>query len=97
MEVKSPISIRVGERSELDRKFAQCIESLPEGINLSEIDDLKEQVERQAAILRGLEAKIKTGIIIEKPKEGDVHETTKTVDEEKVKRIQELAASMTDW
>lgn len=36
MRFKSPISLRVGGRSELDRKFARCIESLPEDTILSE-------------------------------------------------------------
>lgn len=115
MKYKSPISVRVGDRSELDRKFAQWIESLPDNAILSEsikrccienvklrkevsdIENIKAKIARQEHVLRELEVKIKAGIVIENPEEGDSHETTKIVDEEKIKRIQELATSMTDW
>ena len=109
MKFKSPISIRVGERTELDQKFAKCIELLPEDTVLSEeikrrfvkcfeleeekteIEVLKERVSRQERTLRELEDKIKNGVMIEEAEE------EADVDEERMKRAQELAASMTDW
>ena len=113
MQYKSPISIRVGERTELDRKFAQWIESLPDDAVLSdeikkccvmnvelqreqsEIEELKERISRQESILRGLEAKIQAGVIIEK--EEEEQQAVLNIDEEKKRQVQELAASMTDW
>ena len=113
MEYKSPISIRVGKRTELDQTFAKCIESLPEGINLSEeikmrfvlsyeleegkseIGELKEQVARQAELLRRLEAQIKSGVTVEEQKCDD--RQVRNLEEEQIRRVQELAASMTDW
>lgn len=112
MKFKSPISIRVGDRSELDRKFSKCIESLPEETNLSEdikrryvlsfeleeekseIEELKERISRQESMLRGLEAKIHAGVIVEKEEK---QQKTQDIDEEKKRQVQELAASMTDW
>ncbi len=111
MEFKSPISIRVGKRSELDIKFAKCIESLPDGTTLSEdikqryvkcfdlekekpeIEILKEKMAQQVAALRELEMKIRTGVLIEKKEEGK----QQSIDEEKIRRVQKLAAGMTDW
>lgn len=115
MKYKSPISVRVGNRSELDQKFAQWIESLPDNVVLSEeikrccvenvelrrevsdIENIKAKIAHQEYVLRELEAKIKAGIIIEKPEAGDSHKAANKIDEEKVKRIKQLAANMTDW
>jgi hypothetical protein len=109
VEFRSPISIRVGTRTELDLQFAKCIELLPEDTVLSEeikrrfvkcfeleeekseIEALKERVSRQENVLRELEAKIRSGVVVEEVEE------EADVDEEKMRRAQELAASMTDW
>lgn len=112
MKYKSPISIRVGNRSELDRMFARCIGSLPEGTNLSEdikqryvlsfeleeerseIKELKERISRQESILRELEGKIRAGVVVKKEEE---QQELQDIDEEKRRKIQELAAGMTEW
>ena len=109
MKFKSPISIRVGNRTELDLKFAKCIESLPEDTILSEeikrrfvdsfeikeerseIEALKERIEKQAVALKKLEQRIKSGVVVEEK------EAVKNADEEKKRLAAELAASMTDW
>jgi hypothetical protein len=57
----------------------------------SEIANLKEQVARQASMIRRIEAQIKSGVIVEEQIVED------RPDEEQIKRVQELAASMTDW
>lgn len=112
MKYKSPISVRVGERTELDLRFARWIESLPDDAVLSdeikkccvmnvelqreqsEIEELKERISRQESMLRGLEAKIHAGVIVEKEEK---QQKTQDIDEEKKRQVQELAASMTDW
>lgn len=112
MKYKSTISIRVGERTELDLKFARWIENLPEDAVLSdeikkccvmnvelqreqsEIKELKERISRQDSILRELEAKFRAGVVIENKEE---QQKLQDIDESKRRKIQELAAKMTDW
>jgi len=108
MKFKSPISIRVGERTELDRKFARCIESLPEGAILSE--EIKRQfvagfeVKEEKSAIEALRERIEQQAIALKKLEGKIkrgvvaeEEAPIDTDEDKKRLAAELAASMTDW
>lgn len=115
MKYKSPISIRVGERSELDQRFAKWIKGLPDNAVLSEeikrccvenivlkkevsdLESIKAMIAHQEKVLRELEAKIANGIFARTTEGESCGITNTTVDDEKIRRAQKLAASMTEW
>lgn len=113
MKYKSPISIRVGKRSELDRKFAKWMESLPENAVLSEeikrccVENI--ELKKEVSDIENIKAKIahqekllrdleaKIRIGVIVEGKGEGKQESQGVDEETMRRVQILAQSMTDW